>query len=126
MELKKEIIDNSTNSPRFKKLKEFIDQWMEEYQKDTNDDIKSIDLIMLGIDNEYKHSLKFSLTSKDDPVYNIFNAFNGGLGSLKDDVAKDIFNGMCEYLIGVFVTYPKIYEQFMNNYNEQLKKHKNE
>ena len=122
--IEKEIIDNSIDSPRLKKLKIFLDQWMEEYQKDSGEDTKSIDMIMLGFDNEYKHSLKFSLTSKNDPVYDIFNAFNKGLGNLKDDVAKDIFNGMCEYLVAVFVTYPKLYEIFMNIYNEKLKKYK--
>ncbi len=121
--IEKEIIDNSTNSPRFKKLKEFIDHWLDEYQESED---QNINMIMLGFDNKYKHSLKFSLTSKNDPIGSIFDSFNKGLGQLKDDVAKDIFNGMCEYLIGVFVTYPKIYELFMNNYNLALKNKNNE
>ena len=53
-----------------------------------------------------------------------FNAINKGLGSLKDNVAKDIFNGMCAYLANVFIEYPQLYELFNKNF-EKMKQNKN-
>ena len=43
---RKEIIGNSTNSPRFQALKECMDKWLELYQKEDNDE--GIDMILLG------------------------------------------------------------------------------
>ena len=45
----------------------------------------------------------------------IFNAFNKGIGNLKDNVGRDIFNGMCAYLANVFVEYPKLWDLFLDN-----------
>ena len=43
---RKEIIGNSTSSPRFQALKECMDKWLELYQKEDNDE--GIDMILLG------------------------------------------------------------------------------
>lgn len=125
-EIEKEIIDNSTNSPRLTALREFVDTWLEKYQED---DDPGIYLIMLGYDEKYQHSIKFSLTSKENPQYDIFMAINKGIGSLKDNVGKDIFNGICEFLARVFVEHPKLYELFNKNIEkikEDIKNNKNE
>ena len=58
-EIEREIIDNSTNSPRFKALKECMDKWLELYQEE--DDDEGIDMILLGWDKKYKHAIQFSL-----------------------------------------------------------------
>ena len=112
--IEKEIIDNSTNSPRLSALKDFFDTWLEKYSKDENND-PGINLIMVGYDEKYEHSIKFSLTSKEDIQHDIFNAFNKGIGNLKDNVGRDIFNGMCAYLANVFVEYPKLLDLFLDN-----------
>lgn len=120
--IEKEIIDNSTNSPRLSALKEFFDTWLEKYQEENNDD-PGINLIMIGYDEKYQHSIKFSLTSKENPQHDIFNAINKGIGSLKDNVGRDIFNGICSYLANVFVEYPKLYDLFEENI-KQMKQNK--
>ena len=120
--IEKEIIDNSTNSPRLSALKEFVDTWLEKNYE--NDDDPGINLVMLGYDEKYKHSIKFSLTGKNNPQHDIFNAFNKGIGSLKDNLGRDIFNGMCSYLANVFVEYPKLYELFEDNI-KRMKENRN-
>lgn len=122
MDIKREIIDNSTNSPRLQLLKEYVDKWMEEYQKTEG---KRIDLILLGYDEEYKHNIKFSLTSRENPQHDIFNAINKGLGTLKDPISLDIFNGICQYVANLIVEYPNIEEIFNTNI-KRMKEHKNE
>lgn len=116
--MEKEIIDNSLESPRFKALKEVIDKWVDEYGESEE---HGIDLVMVGFDNKYKHGIKFSLGNKKDPVESIIQSFNHSLGHLKEQLELDIFNGMCEFLARVFVTYPKIYERFKDNV-EHIKK----
>lgn len=113
--IEKEIIDLSTNSPRLTSFKEYIDKWINEYSEDDNDD--GVYLVCVGYDKKYKHAIKFSLTTKKNPQHDIFNAINCGLGSLKDPMAIDIFNGMCEYLCNLIVEYPKIEKLFMDNIN---------
>ena len=115
MKIEREIIDKSTNSPRLSDLRNFFETWLEKYQEDDNEDDFGINLIMIGYDEKYQHSIKFSLTSKENPEHDIFNAINKGIGSLKDNVGRDIFNGMCEYLGRVFATYPKLYDIFKEN-----------
>ena len=112
--IEKEIIDNSTNSPRLSALKDFFDTWLEKYSEDENND-PGINLIMVGYDEKYEHSIKFSLTGKENIQHDIFNAFNKGIGNLKDNVGRDIFNGMCAYLANVFVEYPKLLDLFLDN-----------
>lgn len=108
----KEIVDNSTNSPRLSKFKEYLDKWMEEYIK-TDD--PGINLIILGYDKKYKHNIKFSLTSKQNIIHDLFDAINKGLGNVNDDISRDIFNVMCEYIANVIVEYPEIEKQFVKN-----------
>ena len=122
MKVTKEIIDNSTNSPRLKSLGEHIEQWMNEYKKTKG---KSIDLVILGYDKEYEHSIKFSLTSKDNAQHDIFNAINKGIGTPKEQVAIDIFNGIFQYVSNLIVEYPEIEEMFNENI-KRMKEHKNE
>ena len=122
MDVKKEIIDNSTNSPRLKLLGDYIDKWMEEYKKTKG---KSIDLVILGYDKEYKHNIKFSLTSKDNAQHDIFNAINKGIGTPKEPVAIDIFNGIFQYVSNLIVEYPEI-EQMFNENIKRMKEHKYE
>ena len=112
-EIEREIIDNSTNSPRFQALKECMDKWLELYQEE--DDDEGIDMILLGWDKKYKHGIQFSLTGKNDPIGDIFDAFNHGFGKLDDNLKKDIFNGITEYLAYLFVDYPGLYEKFQKN-----------
>ena len=107
---RKEIIGNSTNSPRFQALKECMDKWLELYQKEDNDE--GIDMILLGWDKKYKHSIQFSLTGKNDPNGDIFAAFIHGFGKLDDTLKKNLFNGMTEYLAYLFVDYPGLYGKF--------------
>lgn len=125
-EIEREIIDNSTNSPRFQALKECMDKWLELYQEE--DDDEGIDMILLGWDKKYKHSIQFSLTGKNDPIGDIFDAFNHGFGKLEDNLKKDIFNGMTEYLAYLFVDYPGLYEKFQKNIEilKDKKKKKND
>ena len=125
-ELEREIIDNSTNSPRFQALKEYMDKWLELYQEE--DDDEGIDMILLGWDKKYKHAIQFSLTGKNDPIGDIFDAFNHGFGKLEDNLKKDIFNGMTEYLAYLFVDYPGLYEKFQKNIEilKDKKKKKND
>lgn len=122
MKVTKEIIDNSTNSPRLKRLGEHIEQWMNEYKKTKG---KSIDLVILGYDKEYEHNIKFSLTSKENPQHDIFNAINKGIGTPKEQVAIDIFNGIFQYVSNLIVAYPEIEEMFNENI-KRMKEHKNE
>lgn len=110
--MEKEIIDNSLVSPRFQALKEVIDKWVDEYGESEE---HGIDLVMLGFDTQYKHAIKFSLGSKNDPVESIIQSFNHSLGNLKEQLEVDIFNGMCEFLGRVFATYPKLYDKFKEN-----------
>lgn len=121
MNVKKEIIDNSTDSPRLKLLGEYIEKWMGEYKKTEG---KSIDLVILGYDKEYKHNIKFSLTSKDNAQHDIFNAINKGIGTPKEPVAIDIFNGIFQYVSNLIVEYPEI-EQLFNENIKRMKEHKN-
>ena len=107
---RKEIIGNSTNSSRFQALKECMDKWLELYQKEDNDE--GIDMILLGWDKKYKHSIQFSLTGKNDPNGDIFAAFIHGFGKLDDTLKKNLFNGMTEYLAYLFVDYPGLYGKF--------------
>lgn len=123
MKIEREIIDKSTNSPRLSDLRNFFETWLEKYQEDDNEDDLGINLIMIGYDKKYQHSIKFSLTSKENPEHDIFNAINKGIGSLKDNVGRDIFNGMCAYLANVFVEYPKLYDLFEENI-KQMKQNK--
>lgn len=123
MKIEREIIDKSTNSPRLSDLRNFFETWLEKYQEDDNEDDLGINLIMIGYDEKYQHSIKFSLTSKENPEYDIFNAINKGIGSLKDNVGRDIFNGICSYLANVFVEYPKLYDLFEENI-KQMKQNK--
>ena len=116
--MEKEIIDNSLESPRFNALKEVIDKWVDEYGESEE---HGIDLVMVGFDTQYKHAIKFSLGSKNDPIESIVQSFNHSLGHLKEQLELDIFNGMCEFLARVFVVYPKIYERFKDNV-EHIKK----
>jgi len=120
--IEKEIIDNSTNSPRLSALKDLFDTWLKKYQED--EDV-GINFIMLGYDEKYDHSIKFSLTSKENPQHDIFNVFNKGIGNLKDNVGRDIFNGMCTYLVNVFIEYPKLWDMFLDNI-QKMKQNKNE
>lgn len=122
MKVTKEINDNSTNSPRLKSLGKHIEKWMEEYKKTKR---KSIDLVILGYDNEYEHNIKFSLTSKENPQHDIFNAINKGIGTPKEQVAIDIFNGIFQYVSNLIVEYPEIEEMFNDNI-KRMKEHKNE
>lgn len=122
MKVTKEIIDNSTNSPRLKSLGEHIEQWMNEYKKTKG---KSIDLVILGYDKEYEHNIKFSLTSKENPQHDIFNAINKGIGTPKEQVAIDIFNSVLQYVSNLIVEYPEIEEMFNENI-KRMKEHKNE
>ena len=122
MKVTKEIIDNSTNSPRLKSLGEHIEQWMNEYKKTEG---KNIDLIILGYDKEYKHNIKFSLTGKENPQHDIFNAINKGLGKCNEDVSRDIFNGIFQYVSNLIVAYPEIEDMFNKNI-KRMKEHKNE
>ena len=108
----KEIIDNSTNSPRLSKFKEYLDKWMEDYIK-TDD--PGIDMIILGYDRKYKHNIKFSLTTKQNIMRDLFNAINKGLGNVNDSVSRDIFNVMCQYIANVMVEYPEIEKLFVKN-----------
>ena len=125
-EIEREIIDNSTNSPRFQALKECMDKWLELYQEEDNDE--GIDMILLGWDKKYKHAIQFYLTGKNDPIGDIFDAFNHGFGKLEDNLKKDIFNGMTEYLAYLFVDYPGLYEKFQKNIEilKDKKKKKND
>ena len=123
MKIEREIIDKSTNSPRLSDLRNFFETWLEKYQEDDNEDDLGINLIMIGYDKKYQHSIKFSLTSKENPEHDIFNAINKGIGSLKDNVGRDIFNGICSYLANVFVEYPKLYDLFEENI-KQMKQNK--
>ena len=110
--MEKEIIDKSEVSPRFKAFKNLIDKWVDEYAESEE---HGIHLVMLGYDEEYKHAIKFSLGSKNDPVESIIQSFNHSLGNLKEQLEVDIFNGMCEFLGRVFATYPKLYDIFKEN-----------
>lgn len=121
MNVKKEITDNSTNSPRLKLLGEYIEKWMGEYKKTKG---KSIDLVILGYDKEYKHNIKFSLTSKDNAQHDIFNAINKGLGTLKEQVSIDIFNGIFQYVSNLIVEYPEVEKMFNDNI-KRMKEYKN-
>ena len=121
MKVTKEIIDNSIISPRLKSLGKYIEKWMSEYKKTQG---KSIDLFILGYDNEYNHNIKFSLTSKDNPQHDIFNVINKGLGKCKDDVSKDIFNGIFQYVSNLIVEYPEIEKMFNENI-KRMKENKN-
>ena len=125
-EIEREIIDNSTNSPRFQALKECMDKWLELYQEEDNDE--GIDMILLGWDKKYKHAIQFSLTGKNDPIGDIFDAFNHGFGKLEDNLKKDIFNGMTEYLTYLFADYSGLYEKFQKNIEilKDKKKKKND
>lgn len=110
--MKKEIIDNSLESPRFQALKDAIDKWVDEYGESEE---HGIDLVMLGYDTQYKHAIKFSLGSEHDPIESIVQAFNHSLDNLNEQLEVDIFNGMCEFLGRVFATYPKLYDIFKDN-----------
>lgn len=110
-----DIKDKSKNSPRFKELKKLIDAWVNKYGESEKN---GIDLVLVGCDNEYKHSIKFTLGNKKDQMESIIQAFNHGLCQLKDPLEQDIFNGMCEYLARVFITKPDIYKHF-KHYVEQ-------
>jgi hypothetical protein len=121
MKVTREVIDNSTNSPRLQKFGEYLEQWME-YYKTTEG--KSIDLIVLGYDNQYKHNIKFSLTSKENPQHDIFNAINKGIGTPKEQVAIDIFNGIFQYVSNLIVEYPEIEKMFNDNI-KRMKENKN-
>ena len=122
MKVTKEIIDNSIISPRLKSLGKYIEKWMSEYKKTQG---KSIDLFILGYDNEYNHNIKFSLTSKDNPQHDIFNAINKGLGKCEEDISIDIFNGIFQYVSNLIIEYPEIENMFNENI-KRMKKHKNE
>ena len=122
MKVTREVIDNSTNSPRLQKFGEYLEQWME-YYKTTEG--KSIDLIVLGYDNQYKHNIKFSLTSKENPQHDIFNAINKGIGAPKEEVAIDIFNGIFQYVANLIIEYPEI-ERMFNENIKRMKENKNE
>lgn len=106
-----DIKDKSKNSPRFKELKKLIDEWVNKYAESEKN---GIDLVLVGCDNEYKHSIKFTLGNKNDQMESIIQAFNHGLCQLKDPLEQDIFNGMCEYLARVFTAKPDIYKRFTN------------
>ena len=121
MKVTKEINDNSINSPRLKSLGKHIEKWMEEYKKTKG---KGIDLVILGYDNEYEHNIKFSLTSKENPQHDIFNAINKGIGAPKEQVAIDIFNGIFQYVSNLIVEYPEIEEMFNDNI-KRMKENKN-
>ena len=121
MKVTKKIVDNSTNSPRLKALGKHIETWMSEYKETKG---QSIDLIILGYDNEYKHSINFSLTSKENPQHDIFNAINKGLGKCKEDVSRDIFNGIFQYVSNLIVEYPEIEKMFNDNI-KRIRENKN-
>ena len=106
-----DIKDKSKNSPRFKELKKIIDEWVNKYGESEK---HGIDLVLVGVDNEYKHSIKFMLGNKKDHIESIVQSFNHGLCQLKDPLEQDIFNGMCEYLTRVFLAKPDIYRRFKN------------
>ena len=122
MKVTKEIIDNSIISPRLKSLGKYIEKWMSEYKKTQG---KSIDLFILGYDNEYNHNIKFSLTSKDNPQRDILNAINKGLGKCEEDISIDIFNGIFQYVSNLIIEYPEIENMFNENI-KRMKEHKNE
>lgn len=117
----KEVIDNSLDSPRLTKLQECLDYWLECFEHDVEGE--GIDLFLVAYDNKYKHAMKCALTSKNEPIHDLFRAFNKGLGTLKDDLSKDMFNGLCTYLANVLAIYPEIEKQF--NENVQRVKNKN-
>lgn len=123
--IERDIVDKSTNSPRLTNFKNHIEKWLDEYSND-GDDESGLHFIMLGLDNKYKHTIQFSLTGKEDPIEDIIQVFNHGFGHLEDDLKKDLFNGMCEYLARVFVEYPKLYELFKNNVEDIKNKTKDE
>lgn len=123
--IERDIVDRSTNSPRLTNFKNHIEKWLDEYSND-GDDESGLHFIMLGLDNKYKHTIQFSLTGKKDPIEDIIQVFNHGFGQLEDDLKKDLFNGMCEYLARVFVEYPKLYELFKNNVEDIKNKTKDE
>ena len=126
--IERDIVDKSTNSPRLTNFKNHIEKWLDEYVNDEDEEY-GINLIMFGVDKKYKHNIQFSLTGKEDPIEDIIQIFNHGLGQLEDDLKKDLFNGMCEYLARVFVEYPKLYELFNKNVEkikEDIKNNKNE
>ena len=113
--MKKEIRDTSKDSPRLKELKELFENWLNKYGEQG---LTGVDLVLVGCDNTYKHSIKFTLGNKNDQMESIIQAFNHGLCQLKDPLEQDIFNGMCEYLARVFTAKPDIYKRF-KNYVEQ-------
>ena len=112
MIMEKEIVDKSNVSPRFKALEESIDKWVDEYAESEE---RGINLVIVGVDHQYEHAIKFTLGSKADPIESIIQSFNSGLGKLDGTLEKDIFNGMCEYLGRLFAQYPGLYERFKNN-----------
>ena len=111
--MKKEVIDHSTNSPRLKRLQELMDQWVNECKLD--DDNIDIGLISLVYDKKYKHTIQFGLTGTDEPIQDVANIFNHGLGELKESLQEDIFDGMCLYLASVCAHHPKMWEIFKEN-----------
>lgn len=117
----KEVTDNSLDSPRLTKLQECLDYWIECFEHDIEES-EGIDLFLVGYDNKYKHGIKCALTSKNEPIHDLFRAFNKGLGTLNDDLSKDMFNGLCSYLANVLATYPEIEKQFNENVQRMKRK----
>lgn len=112
--MKKEVIDNSTNSPRLKRLQELIDMWLNECKLEDNENL-DIGLIILGYDKKYKHTIQSGLTGTTDPVQDIADIINHSLSGLKEPLQEDIFNGMGLYLASVCARYPKIWKTFKEN-----------
>jgi len=116
----KEVEDNSLDSPRLTKLQECLDNWLECFEHDIENE--GIDLFLVAYDNKYKHAIKCALTSKNEPIHDLLRAFNKGLGGLKDNLSKDMFNGLCSYLANVLATYQEIEKQFNENVQRMKKK----
>lgn len=108
-------VDDNSTSPRLKDFKGHLIQWLEQYNDDDSTD-EGINMVILGTDKKFKDRIIFSLTGKTDPVSDIFNAFNKGFGMLDDEISRDIYSGMCEYLIALFTENPELYKMFEENY----------
>jgi len=112
--MKKEIIDNSTNSPRLKRLQELMDQWVNECKLEDNENL-DMRLILLAYDKKYEHTIQLGLTGTNDPVQDMANIINHSLAKLQEPLQEDIFDGMCLYLASVCARNPKMWETFKEN-----------
>lgn len=122
--LKKIGIEDETESPRLVSLAEHMQAWFDQYtDEDFKDEENGMGILLLAHDNKAHRTLKYQLVNETDPRESLVQTINQGIGDIfYDKEANEIFNSFTEYLIRLFIEYPKLWERFQEFTNNKIKK----